>query len=236
MAEPTPQQSEPQSQERLKQAARDTVGAGVDIRTRVHDLTLLALQSHRFDRHGIREVVRAVTEGAALGAEKNRADMRTALSDALGGLDAALRTSAEAGHAALKQLASTGKGFSDGELKQALANMRKLEEDFLATVGQVADKASEQVQPQLREVLRETRRSGTATGKQVAHTMTEFAHRFSVASLDATLAGLEAAGEFGARFAALASGILGGLADALKPPPAPPQQPQQGKPDEPKAP
>jgi hypothetical protein len=177
----------------------------------------------------MREVVRAVTEGAARGADRSQGGMRLAMSEALGGLDQALRTSAEAAQAALKQLAAAGKGFSDSEFKQALANLRKLEDDFLATVEQVADAANERVQPQLREALRTARRSGTQTGKQVALAMGDFAQKFSAASLDAALVGLEAAGEFGARFAAVASGILGGLAEALRaPPPEKKKDPPKG--------
>jgi hypothetical protein len=208
--------------ERIQDAAAATVREGTDIRTKTRELTLLALQRQRFDRHGMREVIRAVTEGAARGAEKSRTDLRQAMSEALSGLDQALRTSAEAGHTALKQLAATGKGFSDSEFKQALANLRKLEDDFLSTVEQVAGAANERVQPGLRDALRTARRTGTQTGKQVALAMGDFAQKFSAASLDATLAGLEAAGEFGARFAAVASGILGGLAEAIRvPPPSP---------------
>jgi hypothetical protein len=200
----------------VRAAAAETVREGTDIRAKVHELTLLALNSQRFDRHGMREVIRAVTEGAATGAEKSGADMRLAMSEALRGMDQALRTSAEAGHMALKTLAATGKTFSDSEFKTALANFRKLEDDFLSTVGQVADAASAKVQPELREALRTARRSGTETGKQVALTMGDFAQKFSAASADAAVAGLEAAGQFGARVAAVASGILGGLADALR--------------------
>jgi hypothetical protein len=211
------------SDERIRSEASDTLRGGVDIRERVRTLTLSALKDRRFDSAGMRDVVRAVTEGVASGGEQSRADLRVAFADALSGLDAALRTSAEAGYAALKQLSSTGRSFSDNELKQALGSMRRLEEDFLDTVGQVADSASAQVQPPLREALANTRRAGTATGKQVALTMAEFAQRFSLASIDATVAGLEVAGEMGARFAALASGILTGVSEALRPaaPPAP---------------
>jgi hypothetical protein len=200
----------------IRAAASETVREGTDIRAKVHELTLLALNSQRFDRHGMREVIRAVTEGAATGAEKSSADMRLAMSEALRGMDQALRTSAEAGHMALKTLAATGRTFSDTEFKTALANLRKLEDDLLNTVGQVADAASAQVQPELREALRAARKGGTETGKQVALTMGDFAQKFSAASADAAVAGLEAAGQFGARFAAVASGVLGGLADALR--------------------
>ncbi len=142
--------------------------------------------------------------------------MKQALSEALRGIDQALVKSAEAGAGALKQLAATGKDFSDSELKQSLANLKKLEDDFLATVSQVAEAASERVKPELRELIGNARRTGTDTGKQLASVMTEFAHRFSVASIDTTIAGLEAASEFGTRFAMLASGMLAGLAEALR--------------------
>lgn len=214
------------SNEQARQAASDTVREGSDIRARVHDITLLALQSHRFDRHGIREVVRAVTEGIALGADQSRGDMRRAMAEALKGLDQALVRSAEAGSQAVRQLATTSKDFSEGELKQALVTLRKLEDDFFATAGQVADAASARVRPELRHTLSTVRHSGTETGKLVAQIMGDFAQRFSAASLDAAIAGIEAAGEVGSRFAQLASGILSGLADALQPK-APEQKPEQ---------
>ena len=200
----------------IREAARQTVRDGADIRAQVHELTLRALQSRRFDRNGIREVVRAVTEGTALGAERKHTGMRQAMAEALQGLDQALRTSAQAGGEALRQLTSSGRSFSDNELKQALANLRKLEHDFLDTVGQVADGTSESVRPELREALRNARHAGTATGKQVAHTMSEFAQKFGAASFEATLTGLETAADFGQRFTQIASGILSGMADALR--------------------
>jgi hypothetical protein len=200
----------------IRLAASETVRQGTDIRSQVHALTLRALQSRRFDRDGIREVVRAVTEGTALGAERKHTGMRQAMSEALQGLDQALRTSAEAGGEALKQLTSSGRSFSDNELKQALANLKKLEEDFLSTVGKVAEGTSESVRPELREALRNARHAGTATGKQVALTMGEFGKKFGAASFEATLAGLETAADFGQRFTLIASGILSGMAEALR--------------------
>jgi hypothetical protein len=224
--------SEQASSEQIKQAATQAVSHGAEIRAKVRDLTLFALQQRRFDSHGFRAVVRAVTEGVVLGAEQSRADMRRALSDAFGGLDQAIMKSAEAGQAALRQLAASGQDFSDNEFKQALANLRKIEDDFLATVGLVADGASEKVGPELSRILGTARTSGTQTGKQVAVTLGEFAQRFTAASLDVTIAGAQAAGEYGARFAMLASGILSGLADALRPSAPEPGAKQESPPEQ----
>ena len=212
----------------IREAASESVRQGTDIRSQVHEITLRALQSRRFDRNGIRQVVRAVTEGTALGAERKHTGMRQAMSEALVGLDQALSTSAKAGQEALKQLTSSGRSFSDAELKQALGNLRKLEQDFLDTVGQVAEAASDSVRPELREALHSARRAGTATGKQVAMTMGDFAQKFSAASFEATLTGLETAADVGQRFTMIASGILGGMAEALRTEPkAEPNKPRE---------
>jgi hypothetical protein len=205
------------SEERLRQAAEEFVRQGVDIRGRVHDLTLAALQSRRFDRDAMRDVFRAVTAGVATGAEGSP-DMRQALADGLKGMDQALARSAEAGASALKQLASSGRNFSETDLKAALANLKRLEDDFVATVSNVADAATAPVQPQLRGALGDLTHAGTETGKQLALAMNELVYRLANFSIDAGIAGLEVAGEVSARFANLASGILTGIADALQKP------------------
>ena len=206
------------SRDDLTRTASEAVRAGVDIRAKIHDATLVALRHQRFDRHGLRDVIRAVTEGVALGAEGSRADLRQSLSEAFRGMDGAVTRMAESGRTALQQLVAAGRDLSDNDIKQALATMKQLEEDFLATAGRVADAASAKVQPELRRQLDIARETGTETGKVAAATFTNVAQRFSVASIDVSLAGLEVAGELGARFAQLASGILAGIADALAKP------------------
>jgi ElaB/YqjD/DUF883 family membrane-anchored ribosome-binding protein len=133
-------------------------------------------------------------------------------------MDQALTRSAEAGGAALRQLAVTGKDLSNTEIRQALVTMKKLEDDFLATAGQAAEAASEKIRPELRRILDTARKTGTETGKAAATSMTDVTQRFSIASLDVALAGMEVAAEVGTRFAQLAGGILSGIADALAQP------------------
>lgn len=212
------------SEEQLKQAAEAFVRHGVDIRGRVHDLTLAALQSRRFDRDAMRDVYRGVTAGLATAAP-DAPDMRQAIADGLKGMDEAIARSAEAGAAALKQLASTGKSFSDSDLKAALVSLKRIEDDFINTVSGVAESATGAVKPELRGALGNLTHTGTETGRQLALAMNDLAHRVAVFSIDASLAGLEAAGEFGSRFANLASGILSGVSDALQKKPEPPKAP-----------
>lgn len=207
--------AEERSSDSIRQAAAESVKEGGDIRQRVRDLTLEALKTRHFDREGMREVVRAVSEGVSLGAEASGTGLREALVEGFRGMDQALTRSVEAGHAALRQLVATGRGISDHELKQALAGLKKVEEDFVATVSQVAESANERVRPELRELVRQATHAGTETGRQTAHVMGAFARRFAGASLELTLTGMELAGEFAVRFAQLAGGMLAGMADAL---------------------
>lgn len=190
--------------ETIRQAAADSMRQGEDIRRRVHDVTLEALKNRRFDREGIREVVRAVSEGVTRGADAGSSGLRERLAEAFRGMDEALTKSVAAGQQALRQMAATGRGFSDHELKQGVAGLKKIEHDFVETVNQVASSANERLRPELKEALRQTLHAGTETGRQSARLMAEF-----------TLTGIELAGEFSARFAQVASGVLAGMADAL---------------------
>jgi hypothetical protein len=192
-------------EDNLKQAAGEAMKAGEDVRRRFRDLTLSALSNRRFDREGIREVVRAMTEGMAAAAPASGGTMRKAMGQAFRGMDEALTKSVVAGEEALRKLVATGRSISDNEVKQALTGLKKIEEDFLSTVGQVAESANERVRPELRDLARRAARAGTETGRQAASLMA-----------DVTFSGIELAGHFSARFAQMASGVLAGMADALE--------------------
>jgi len=189
----------------LRKAASEAMKTGGDVARQMRDITLEALKNRRFDREGIREVVRAVTEGMAAAAPASGGSMRKVMGQAFRGMDDALTKSVEAGEAALRQMVATGRSISDNEVKQALAGLKKIEEDFVATVGQVANSANERVRPELRALVERAAHAGTETGRQTAHLMKEF-----------TFSGMELAGQFSVRFAQLASGVLAGMADALE--------------------
>jgi hypothetical protein len=189
----------------LKNAAADAMKAGGDIARRFRDLTLDALKERRFDREGIRETVRSLAEGMASAAPASGGTLRQTMGQAFRGMDEALTKSVEAGESALRQLVATGRGLNDNEVKQALAGLKKIEEDFVATVSQVAASANERVRPELRALVERATHAGTETGRQTAKLMTEFA-----------FSGMELAGQFSVRFAQMASGVLAGMADALE--------------------
>ena len=143
-------------------------------------------------------------------------DLRESLVEVVRGLDRALIKSAEAWQAALKELAATGRGISDEELKKALTGIDKIQEEFVATVSEIAGRAGERVQPELRGLVEQATSTGRESTRQTSALMSEVTRRFAGASADASLAGIELAGDLGMRFARLASGVLSGMADVLQ--------------------
>ncbi|HEU5176345.1 MAG TPA: DUF6781 family protein [Burkholderiales bacterium] len=193
------------STDSIRKAAVDAIKSGEDVARRMREVTLEALRNRRFDREGIRDVVRAVTEGMAAAAPASGGTVRQVMGQAFRGMDEALTKSVEAGEQALRQLVATGRGLADHEVKDALAGLKKIEQDFIETVSSVASSANERARPELRALVERATQFGTETGKQTAKLMAEF-----------TFTGMELAGQFSARFAQIASGVLAGMADALE--------------------
>jgi len=193
------------STDSIRKAAADAIKSGGDVARRVQEVTLEALRNRRFDREGIRDVVRAVSEGMVAAAPASGGTVRQVMGQAFRGMDEALTKSVEAGEKALRQLVSTGRGMADHEVKDALAGLKKIEQDFIDTVSKVASSANERVRPELRELVERATKLGTETGRQTAKMMAEF-----------TFTGMELAGQFSVRFAQMASGVLAGMADALE--------------------
>jgi hypothetical protein len=208
--------NQPLTPQEITSAASDSVREGGDIRTRVRDLTLRGLQNRQLEMAEVREVVKAVAEGVSLGAEQRAGEVKQALAEALSGLDDALAKSAQATHLALRELLSQGKDFTDQDLKRALEDLRITEQAFLDTLGQVADAAGDRIRQELKDAVEHVRRSGTDTGASVKTTLNELGNRLTATLQAGKTSGQEAAHTVSSRLAALASGILAGMAEALR--------------------
>jgi hypothetical protein len=205
------------SNEQIREAASASMAAGDNIRERVRELTLQALQSRRLDFSAMREVMTSLTQGISLGAERRGHDVRQALSEAFAGMDQAMSKAAQASSLALKELAARGRDFSDNELKQGLERMRQMEGDFLDSVRQVSRSASGSVKSEWQDLIAHAQRAGTDTGRVISQTARDFSARMTATMSEGAVAGVEAARQFGERFAAAASGVLAGMSEALRP-------------------
>ena len=207
--------SQPMTTQEIVTAASASMQDDGDIRTRVHDLTLRALRERSLDASEVRAVVRSVAEGVSLGAEHRTGEVKEALAAAISGLDAALLKAAQATHLALQEMISQGKDFSAQDLQPALDDLKITEQAFLDTLSQVAESTGGRIKQELKAAVEHARHSGTDTGASVKSSLSELTNRISASLQAGKSSGQAAAQTVTSRMAALASGILAGMADAL---------------------
>jgi hypothetical protein len=127
-------------------------------------------------------------------------------------LDEALVKSAEATHGALQQLAARGNDYTDNDLKEVLANLRRLEEDYAAAATCIAEATSGNLRREMTELAAHAQGIGAEASARIGSLMGEFAGRMG----ESATAGLATMRGTSIRMALLASGVLAGVADALR--------------------
>jgi hypothetical protein len=176
------------------------------IRERVKGLTSQVLQQGRLDPDAVKDIVRAVIGRT----QDNGPETRELFADAVRELDAALVKSASATHAALEQLASRGRDFTDNDLKEALVSLRNLEEDYSAAASRITEAMTSNLRREMMELAVHAQNIGVEASARVAAMMGELANSMGATTGIATIRGA------GVRMALLASGMLAGVADALR--------------------
>src|ERR1044071_5489158 len=128
----------------LKGLARESVKQSENLRAGVRELTLNALRGRELTLAQIKRVVKAVTEGVNLGAATSKLDSDTVLSEAFAGMDEAVLKAVQANHLALQQLSAQGQSLRDSQLKRALDDLERLEDEFIGAVKDATRKGSKQ--------------------------------------------------------------------------------------------
>ena len=204
----------------LKTLASQSMKQGSNVRTAVRNLTLKALQQRELTLDQIGKVLRSVTEGVTLGVAKREIKVEKTLLDTVAGMDDALLKAVQASNVALHRLTGEGYDYEDSNLKQARDELERLEDEFLQSIVQATDTASEKIKAPWGRVLEKTKRSGTATGTQVASTIRDYAQRAQTAMREQRETGFKTAHLLTQNFAILASGILIGMSEGLGAKPA----------------
>lgn len=204
------------SVEEFKNAARELVRAGKDVREKLHELTVRALTQRQLAEQEIREVLDAITEGVSLGAAERTEEVRAALGDALNGMDDALSHAAEAMQLALGEASSHAQDFAEQDIKQSISELKQLEEMLLDTVTRVSKGASGLVQQEMNALVEHARLAGTGTGERVKLVAEDLGNRLRATAQQASQAGMHAAREIGSRVATLASRKLAEAAERLQ--------------------
>jgi hypothetical protein len=180
------------------------------IREQVKGLTSQALQQGRIDPEVVREIIRTMIGGTAGNVPADAAEARHQLADAVRELDLALVKSASAAHEALLKLAQHGADFTDNDLKEALASLRQLQQDYTAAASRITEAMTGNLGRQAMELAAQAQNLGVEASARVAGMLGELAGGAGVTS------GVAKVRDAGVRMALLASGVLAGVADALR--------------------
>ena len=202
--------------EALRAAARDVVAAGKDIQQEVHKLTLTALREGGLEKERVKQIVQSVLEGAREGAERHGEHLKSALSEAVSGLDTALVKTASATKLAIEEAAGHLREFTDHDIKRALNDLEGLESTLIDVVSDVAKGSSDLAGRILQDLASHARHSGTAVGRQVQESLSHLSEQWRTTGRDSVIAGADAAKSVSVKIARAASGFLAGLADTLE--------------------
>ena len=200
----------------LKNMAAEAVRQGEDLRATEREVTLNAFRGRELSLGQIRQLLKGVTEGVSSGSLQPGVNIAQTLESALAGMDDALLKAVEANRLALEQLASQGQSFRESPVKKALADLEELEDDFLKTVRQAANKSTEPLKQAWAGALQHKQLAGTDAGAQVVAMMEQFGERVQETMRGQRRATPKAAQVLSENFTTLASGILIGLSEGMQ--------------------
>ena len=142
-------------------------------------------------------------------------DVEGMLGKALAGIDSALLQAVEANRKALEQFVSGGVSLSEKPLKEALANVEKMEDVFFSAVTK-ASEAAGPMQGPWENALDVFKMKGSATGTQATQTVQSVLSQAQAMLRDGRSTGVRAAQAMLDGYAAMVSGVLIGMSEGLK--------------------
>ena len=201
----------------IAQFASASAKQTAQLRQAVHDATVGALQGRELSLANIRKVVNSVTQAATAGAAQNtKIDAVNLLDQAVAGLDDAVLKAVEANRVALQQFVDRGADLRETQLKKALGDLEKFEDMFLGAVKKGASAAGNPLAGPWGEVLKKFDVGGTLTGAGASGAAEQLAVQMQTALRDGRTIGLKAGQTLAESYAALDSGVLIGMSDAMR--------------------
>jgi hypothetical protein len=199
----------------LKNEAEQAVAAP-DLQERVRQLTSKALQDRKLSVAEIREILAAITEGVGSGLSGRAGELRTGLRQAVSGLDEAVGSAAEAVTLTLREAASQGRAFKEGEMKDSLERLKDLEGQLLDSLKDAAQKSTGKLKEEWAAMAEHLKTTGTDTGTRVRGALETLVNGVN-ASTRAGQAGIQdVVGTASERLSQVASGVLAALSESIK--------------------
>ena len=192
---------------------------GEALRKAVQEATLKALQGRELTLKNIQATVKQVTQAAARGAGQNpmgAEQMEPLLAKAVAGMDAALLQAVEANRRAIEQLVVHGAGLRETQVKKALADIEKMEDMFFDTVRKSLSKSGGPLGDAWEQVLDRMQVKGTSTGAHASEAVEQLTRQAQEAMRQGRAASVKAVSALLDSYAALASGVLIGMAQGMQ--------------------
>ena len=203
----------------LGQFAEASARQGEALRKSVQEATLKALQGRELTLKNIQAAVKQVSQAAAQGAVQNpmgAEQMEPLLAKAVAGMDAALLQVVEANRRALQQLVEYGAGVRETQVKKAMSDLEKMEDMFFSTVRKAVGESSNPLQAAWAHVLDKVQMKGSGTGAHATQTVEQLTDQAQAALREGRAIGLKTAQALLDSYAALASGVLIGMAQGMQ--------------------
>ena len=203
----------------IEQLAEASARQGESLRKAVQEATLKALQGRELTLKNIKEAVKQVSAAAAQGAGQNpmgAEQMEPLLAKAVAGMDAALLQAVEANRRALQQLVEYGAGLRETQVKKALSEIEKMEDMFFTTVRKAVAGGAGPLQGAWGQALDNLQMKGSGTGAHAAQTIEQLTDQAQTALREGRAMGMKAAQTLLDSYAALASGVLIGMAQGMQ--------------------
>ena len=225
MANPNPEsQAGSSAAAQLEAEVKRAVEQGLNLQDQVRQLTLAQIGSGKFDLAALRELSQAVLNGALAGAQPllqpalaQTGQAKEQLQQVVAGLDAALAQLAQSASLALQEAAGKAQAFSATDLKHARADFEQLEQMFLETLQATASRTRDAAGVILSELLAHSRLHGSAVGAQLQQSWLTTAQQLGEVGKAQLDAGLKLAQASTDLLRQIAAGVLGGLAEQVKP-------------------
>lgn len=211
-----------------------TAKQGEQVRKAVGDATLKALQARELSLKNIRSTLKSVTDAAGAGALKSplpAPDVSSLLDKAVAGMDDALLRAVDANRTALATLLAQGADMRDKHLKKAIEEVEKLEDTLMGVVRKAAESATKGIDSNMAgafgkmggglaemwaPVLEKMGAGGTLSGASAASTVEQLMTQMQGTMRSTRAASLRAATALAESYAALASGVLIGMSEAMQ--------------------
>jgi hypothetical protein len=198
--------------------AKASEQGGEQLRKAVSQATLAALQGRELTMKNMRGALGMVTQAASAGLAKvgaPPADAEAMLDKAVSGMDDALLKAVEANRVALERLVAQGADLREKHLKKAVADLDKFDDMLLGVVKKSVE-SSGPLTGAWAAVMEKLEAGGSVSGMKASATAEQLVAQMQSTMRETRAAGLKAVQALAESYAALASGVLIGMSDALQ--------------------